>query len=299
MDLDKVARSVLAVERKGARYAMGSTVYESSSVTVSGKIAEYLGAENRSMRMFGHQSACCSGLDAIGRAAEMVASGQTDLAITGGAEAPLTLHPLAEFNAVELSPSHGEAPEKACRPFDLWRSTGVLGEGAAMFTLEPEESPRPAYAWVTGYGFANDANDMPASGIGEALADALANARRRPEEVDYVCAWGTGHRIIDICEAMALKQQFGSRLQEIPVASVKGSVGIALGASGAIQTASVALTLAMGLIPPTVNWQTPDPDCPLNLSASPRRIQPSIAVVNAHGLSGTNAALVIERKCPH
>jgi 3-oxoacyl-[acyl-carrier-protein] synthase II len=298
MDLDKVGRSVLAVERKGARYAMGSTVYESSSITVSGKIASYLGAGGVGLRMFGHQSACCSGLDAIGRAADLVASGQTDLAITGGAEAPLTLHPLAEFNSVELSPSHNEAPEKACRPFDMWRSTGVLGEGAAIMLLEPESSPRPAYAWVTGYGYANDSYNIPAAGISEAVRDALVNACRRPADVDYICTWGTGHRLIDAYEAMALRSQFGERLMEIPAASIKGSIGIALGASGAIQTASVALSMKHGIIPPTVNWNTPDPSCPLNLSNSYRRITPTVAIVTAHGLAGSNAAVVIENSCP-
>ncbi len=292
MDIDKISRGVQVVARKGARYSMASTIYESSVVNVPGKIAEHLGVP---VRMFALQSSCCSGLDAIGQAAELVASGQTDFAVTGGSEAPLSFHPLLEFNAAELNPSSDAQPDKACRPFDLWRSTGVIGEGAAIMTLEPESSPRPALAWVTGYGYANDLDTRAGSGIAESMRHALANARRRASEIRYVNAWGPGHRLIDANEAFALKQVFGPLLPEIPVTSIKGSVGTALGASGAIQTASTILTLREGLLPPTVNWQTPDPNCPLNLSAAPRRLHPTIAIINSHGLSGSNASLVLEK----
>lgn len=123
---------------------------------------------------------------------------------------------------------------------------------------------------------------------------ALANARRKPAEIDYINAWGPGHEHIDRVEAQCLVQMFGSRISQIAAASLKGSIGNPLGAAGAIQTASTALTFRHGIIPPTVNWETPDPDCPLNLSAQPRHFQPSIALVNAHGLSGSNATLILE-----
>jgi len=292
MDFERITRELHLVAKKGPRYAMARNLYETSLVNVPGKIAEYLGPLSR---MFSMQTSCCSGLDAIGRAAELVASGQANMAVTGGTECPLTYHPMVEFNAAELNPTSNEHPEKTCRPFDLWRSTGVLGEGAAMLVLEPEDSPRSAYAWVTGYAYANDVNAMTASGISEAVRDALANACRRPEEVDFISAWGPGHRVIDASEAAALKCQFGDRLAEIPTTSIKGAIGVALGASGAIQVASAALSLSSGVIPPTVNWETPDPNCPLNLSAAARRLNPRVAVINAHGLSGTNSCLVLEK----
>lgn len=294
MDIDKISRGVQVVAKKGARYSMASTIYESSTVNVPGKIAEHL---DLPLRMMSLQSSCCSGLDAVGQAADLIASGQSDLVITGGSEAPLSFHPLLEFNAAELSPTSEEMPEKACRPFDLWRSTGVLGEGACMLILEPESSPRPALGWISGYGYANDADGQPASGIYEAIRIALANARLRPEQVSYVNAWGPGHRLIDANESFALKRMFGPRLQEIPVVSIKGSVGTALGASGAIQTGSVVASLHHDLLPPTVNWETPDPNCPLNLSARSRHLQTEIAIINAHGLSGSNTCVVLEKTC--
>ncbi|HVT73544.1 MAG TPA: beta-ketoacyl synthase N-terminal-like domain-containing protein [Lacunisphaera sp.] len=293
MDFERISREIQIVSKKGPRYAMARNLYETSLVNVPGKIAELLGPTTR---MFSLQSSCCSGLDALGQAVELVANGQTDLAIAGGTECPLTYHPLVEFNAADLNPTNEEYPERSCRPFDLWRSTGVLGEAAAMLVLEPADSPRPAYAWITGYAYANDTNGITASGISEAIRDAMANACRRQEEVDYVNAWGPGHRVIDASEAFALKCQFGKRLDEIAVTSIKGAIGTPLGASGAVQVASVALSMRAGLIPPTVNWEHPDPNCPLNLSPRSRRLSPKVAIVNAHGLSGTNSCLVVERE---
>jgi 3-oxoacyl-[acyl-carrier-protein] synthase II len=292
MDFDRINREISLVAKKGPRYAMASNLYETSLVNVPGKIAELLGP---AARMFSLQSSCCSGLDAIGQAAELVATGQADLAMAGGTECPLTFHPMVEFIAAGLNPSNSELPEKSCRPFDLWRSTGVIGEGAGILVLEPESSPRAPYAWITGYGYANDMDGQAASGIGEAVRLALANACRNPKDVNYINAWGPGHRIIDTNEAFALQQIFGRALAEIPVVSLKGAVGTALAAAGAIQVVSVALSLVNGLLPPTVNWETPDPSCALNLSARSRRIKASVAVVDSHGLSGSNAAVILER----
>lgn len=292
MDFDKIGRGMELVMKKGTRYTPGSVMYEASVANVAGKIVEWLGVPARMLTM---QTSCCSGTDAIGQGSELVASRQADLVLCGGSECPLSYYPMLGFNASELSPATSDTPEKACRPFDLWRSTGVIGEGACMFVLEPENSPRPALAWITGYGYANDQDGQTAMGLVDSVRQALANATRRPEEVDYINAWGTGHRVIDANESRALVHLFGDRLREIPVTSIKGAIGTALGASGPIQTASTALSLLHGLLPPTVNWETPDPACPLNLSNQPRRLPVRIAVVNSHGLSGSNAALVIEK----
>lgn len=292
MDFDKIGRGMELVMKKGSRYTQGSIMYEASVANVAGKIVEWLGVSARMLTM---QTSCCSGLDAVGQAAELIASGQADLALCGGSECPLSYYPMLGFNASELSPATNETPEKACRPFDLWRSTGVLGEGAAIFVLEPETSPRPAVAWITGYSYANDQDGQTAMGLVDCIRKALANAQRRPDEVDYINAWGTGHRVIDANESRAMAHLYGRRLPEIAVTSIKGAIGTALGASGPIQTASTALSLHHGLLPPTVNWDNPDPACPLNLSGQPRRLPVRVAVVNSHGLSGSNSALVLER----
>lgn len=295
MDIDRISRGVQIVALKGPRYSMASTIYESSVVSVPGKISTYLGVP---ARMIAVQTSCCSGLDALGQAADLVAEGQCDLAIAGGSEAPLSFHPLLEFNAAELSPTNDSEIPRSCRPFDLWRSTGVLGEGAAMLILEPEESPRPAYAWITGYGYASDGNKLAGEGIADAARIALANASRRADEVDYICAWGPGHRAIDTNESTALRHIFGDRLGNIPVSSIKGAIGTALAAAGAIELASAALSLRQGQIPPTVNWETPDPQCPLNLNGQTRYLCAQVAMVNAHGLSGSNAVVILEKACP-
>jgi 3-oxoacyl-(acyl-carrier-protein) synthase len=292
MDFEKIGRGMELVMKKGARYTQGSIMYEASVANVAGKIVEWLGIPARMLTM---QTSCCSGLDAIGQAAELIASGQAEVALCGGSECPLSYYPMLGFNASELSPSSDDMPTKSCRPFDLWRSTGVLGEGACIFVLETEYSPRPAVAWVTGYGYANDQDGQTAMGLVETVRQALANARRRPDEVDFINAWGTGHRIIDANESRAMQLLYGDRLTDIPVSSIKGAIGTALGASGAIQAASTALSLQNGLLPPTVNWQTPDPACPLNLSGQQRRILVNTAVVNSHGLSGSNTALILEK----
>lgn len=292
MDFDKIGNGMETVFKKGTRYAQGSIMYEASVANVAGKITKWLDIPTRMLTM---QTSCCSGLDAIGQAFEQVADGQADIAIAGGSECPLSFYPLIGFNAAELSPASDENPERLCRPFDLWRTTGVLGEGAAMFILEPEESPRRALAWITGYGISNDADGQTAMGLTDAIKIGLANARRRPDEVDYINAWGTGHRFIDANEFRALHKVFGDHLNYVPVVSIKGAVGTALGASGPIQTATVVLSFMTGTLPPTVNWETPDPGCALNLSNQVRRLQTNVALVNAHGLSGSNSALVIER----
>lgn len=292
MDMEKISWGVQVVAQKGARYSMASTIYESSVVNVPGKIADHLGIP---ARMIAVQTSCCSGLDAVGQAADLIAEGQANIAIAGGSEAPLSFHPMLEFNAAELNPASTDDPAHSCRPFDLWRTTGVIGEGAAMLILEPEESPRPAYAWITGYGYANDAGGLAGEGIAEAARIALANARRRPLDVDYINAWGPGHKSIDINEATALRRIFDERLPEIATVSLKGAIGTALAAAGPIQVASVALAMRHNQIPPTVNWCTPDPQCLLNLSGQTRYLSPKVALVNAHGLSGSNAVVVVEK----
>jgi 3-oxoacyl-[acyl-carrier-protein] synthase II len=292
MDFEKIGRGMETVLKKGSRFTPGSIMYEASVANVAGKIVQWLEIPARMLTL---QTSCCSGLDAIGQAFEQVATGQTDLALAGGSESPLSYYPLLGFNAAELSPANDESPESLCRPFDLWRTTGVLGEGACIFVLEPESSPRKPLAWISGYGFANDVDGQTAMGLADAIKNALANAMRRPDEVGFINAWGPGHRFIDSNETWALQKAYGNHLGNIPVSSLKGAIGTALGASGPIQSASTALSLFYGILPPTVNWETPDPNCLLNLSNQPRRVQVGVAVVNAHGLSGSNSALVIEK----
>lgn len=291
MDIHLVNKSIADVMAKGPRYANLAVVYEAPPINMAARIAEWIDVPARVIAI---QTACCAGLDAIGHGAEMIASGQAEIAICSGTEAPVFYHPMLELGITRLSPQNTNEPEKMCRPFDLWRSTGVIGEGAAVLILETETSPRPAYAWVGGYAYANDTSGAPGGGMIDSMRMALANARQNLGKVDYINAWGPGHEHIDRIEAQCLREVFGPRISDIATVSLKGAIGNPLGAAAAIQAASTALSFKTGIVPPTVNWETPDPDCPLNLSNRARHLQPHVALINSHGLSGNNASLVME-----
>ena len=292
MDFGSINKGVEIIVRKGPVNGLPSTVFSASVASISGALGEIIGGGTRTLAL---QSACCAGTDAIGHAADMVARGETDLALCGGTESPLYFHPMLELKMAGLAPGNPENPERQSRPFDLWRTTGVIGEGACVLLLEPEESPRPAYAYINGYAFASDPLESPGAGLYDAMRLAIANAGLNVREVDCVSAWGPGHKIIDRAESHALQRLFGDDLGAIPVVSLKGAIGNPLGAGGAIQAGCAALGLQREMIPPTVNWQYPDPSCALNLSAQPRHVAHTTTIVNAHGLAGTNACLVLHR----
>lgn len=235
-----------------------------------------------------------SSLDTIGYAAARVASGEFDLAICGGTDAPLNEAIFAELKKLGLSPAHVHEPGRQCRPFDLWRSTGVVGEGACMFVLEPEECPRRAYACVAGAAKVNEKDGQPWGALAQALRMALGNAGLRPTEIECIHADGTGHKTLDLAEARALHAVLGERLGAIPVVAIKGAVGNTLGAAGAIQVGCAALGMRHSLIAPTVNWQYPDPSCPLNLSATSRVLATGVTLVMGRDPVGIISCLLLK-----
>lgn len=291
MDSAVINKTIEDVTRKGHRFGLPRVVFHGPVASIAASVAEMFGG----LRTMTLQSACCSGSDAVGHAYGMVASGETDLAICGGTEAPLYYHPMLELRMAELSPATTERPEQLGRPFDLWRTTGVIGEGSAMLILEPESSPRPGYAWIDGYSFASDVPGVPGGGFATAMRLCLANACVRPRDVDMINAWGPGHRKIDAVEATALHHVFGPGVEQVATASIKGAIGNPFAAAGAIQAGCAALGLRDGFLPPTVNWKHPDPECRLNLSAHPRFMPFKCALISSHGLSGTNSMLLLSR----
>ncbi len=292
MDFGVINKGVDIILRKGPLNALPSSVPIALVSGIGEAVSSLLGGITRTLCV---QTACCSGLDAVGSAAEAIAGGEADFAICGGTEAPLHFHPMFEMKLAGLSPGNPDHPERQCRPFDLWRTTGLIGEGACLLILEPESSPRPGYAFVSGYGYASDPRDLACGGLERAIQLALANAGRGPGDVDCISAWGPGHKRIDAAEAAVCAAILNGRLPEIPVSSIKGAIGNPLAAAGPMQVACAALGLRHGTLPPTVNWTHPDPECPLNLKAAPRFIDHSCVMVNGHGLSGTNACLILER----
>jgi 3-oxoacyl-[acyl-carrier-protein] synthase II len=291
-DPELTYRTVAGFVTKGPRHAVPAAIVDAGPSAITGAIAKLLGTKCRTIAL---QSACCAGLDAIGHGAEMIASGRADIAVCCGTEAPVFNQPMLEFGLMKLSPRNARKPTEMGRPFDLWRNTGVIGEGACVVILEAAESMRPAYAWIEGYAYGNDDEGIAGNGLADTIKMALANANMHKSAVDFINAWGPGHAEIDASEADCLCRFFGDRISSIPAVSLKGAIGNPLAAAGSIQVASAALSLQTGRIPPTVNWETPDPECPLNLSRVARDVGCSVALVNAHGLCGTNASMVLSR----
>lgn len=292
MDFGGIVGSIDAVEKRGTRAAHPRTLYSTgvSSVPTAVNLGLGLGANTMAV-----STQCCAGMDAIGYGADLIATGRADIVLCGGAEAPLHRFPLLEFRAGEMTPATAELPHRLVRPFDLWRTTGVVSEGACMFVLEPESSEREGYSYISGYAFANDEADDLCGGMMEAGKLALASAGLKPGQVEAINAWGPGHKLVDAGEARAMVKLFGDALAEIPVTSIKAAIGMPLAAAPAIQMAAAALAQKYSIVPPTTNWEYPDPACPLNLSNRARILEHAITLLNAHGVGGVNAGMVLER----
>ena len=292
MDFGGISNSTYAVYSRGPQAALPRTIFTTTNANVTEAVSRALNIAPRTMTL---QNSCCSGLDAIGYAAGVIARGEAEIAICGGTEAPLHRCPLLELRAAGLTPPTVETPERLARPFDLWRTTGVVSEGACMFVLEAESSPRPGYSFVSGYAVANDPVGEVCGGLVEAANLALADSRMKAERVDAINAWGPGHRQIDAGEADAMRRVFGGMLGEIPVLSIKGAIGSALGAAPAIQIGVAALAQRHGVVPATVNWQYPDPACAFNVHGRPRAVDHAVTLVNAHGVGNVNSCMILER----
>ncbi|MGC8718468.1 MAG: beta-ketoacyl-ACP synthase II [Thermodesulforhabdaceae bacterium] len=250
------------------------------------------------------QTACAAGTHAIGIAFHMIRDGLIDIALTGGVEAVVTPTGLAGFNAMKALSTRNDAPEKASRPFDRERDGFVLSEGAAVLILEVLERAlergAPIYAEVIGFGLTGDAYHMTApapegEGAARCMEMAIADAGIRPEDVDYINAHGTSTDLNDRFETMAIKRVFGERAYKIPVSSTKSMTGHLLGAAGGVEAAYTALTIQRGIIPPTINYEYPDPECDLDYVPNvARKARVRIALSNSFGFGGTNATIILK-----
>jgi 3-oxoacyl-[acyl-carrier-protein] synthase II len=291
MDSEVINQTITNVEKKGPRYALARVVFQGPVSSVSSTVARTLGGACT----LTVQTACCSGLDAIGHGANIVSAGEADIAICGGTEAPIFYHPMLELKSAGLSPSTSDRYNELCRPFDLWRTTGVIGEGACICIIEPEVSVRKGYAFIEGYGYSTDVDNFHGKGLSHAMELCLANAGVKAFEVDAVNAWGPGHKEVDAMESRALYDVFEGRVKCMPTVSIKGAIGNPFAAAGALQVGSAVLGLRGNYIPPTVNWSCMDPECDLALSSCVRYFRHDITLVNSHGVSGTNACLLLKR----
>ena len=208
---------------------------------------------------------------------------------------------MASFTAADLSSSRNADPEKASRPFDIDRDSGVISEGAGVFVLENLEAAqargaRP-YLEITGYAKQRDRDPMnPGSGLEDSMRMALANAGCTIDDVDYISAYGPGHPVLDAIEVAVIKRVFGEEAYSVPVSSIKGVTGNALAAGGPLQLAACALTIRDRLIAPTANYELPDPDCDLDFVPNrPRRSDVQCALINVRGLGGGASTMIVNR----
>ena len=240
-------------------------------------------------------------MDAIAIAAAMIRSGEAEFAIAGGADAPITPLAMASFIASGLSSYRNGEPEKASRPFDLGRDSGVISEGAGILILENLERAEARgariYLEISGYGMQRDlASDQPASGLERSMKIAMANAGVDTQGIDYICAYGPGHPILDAVEVAIIKKVFGDRAYSIPVSSIKGVTGNPLAAGGPFQIAACALSIRDQTLIPTANYELPDPLCDLDVIPNrPRKSKVNCALINVRGLGGSASSLVVNR----
>jgi 3-oxoacyl-[acyl-carrier-protein] synthase II len=192
-------------------------------------------------------------------------------------------------------------PEKASRPFDLERDSGVISEGAGVFVLEnlerAEARDAPIYLEISGYGKQRDFDvTKPGSGLAESMKIALANAGRSERDIDYISAYGPSHPVLDVVEVQSIKAVFGERAYSVPVSSIKGVTGNPLAAGGPFQVAACALAFRDQIAPPTANYQVSDPDCDLDFIPNrARKTRLECALVNVRGIGGSASSLVIDR----
>jgi 3-oxoacyl-[acyl-carrier-protein] synthase II len=275
-------------------FAVGSCAPQAAATF----IGRMLGVATRTSTI---SSTCVSGLDAVASAAASIRNGDSEIAIAGGSDAPITPLAMASFATAGLSSSRNDNPERASRPFDRDRDSGVISEGAGVLVLESLEhalgrGAKP-YFEITGYGVQTDADPtMPGSGLGSTMTAALLNANHDPSAIDYICAYGTGHPVFDKVELAMIKRAFGRRAQTIPISSIKGVTGNPLAAAGPLQLIAAGLCFQKNLIPPTANCENLDSDCDLDIvRGRARRARLDRILLNVRGLGGGNSSMIVER----
>ncbi len=249
-------------------------------------------------------SACSSGSDAVGTAFEIVKRGDADVMLGGGAESIITPIGVAGFAANRALSTRNDSPLTASRPFDATRDGFVIAEGAAVLVLENIDRARERGATIlaelTGYGASSDAVHItqPAEdgeGAARAMKMALRKAELEPKDIDYINAHGTSTPLNDKIETMAIKAVFGDEAPKIPVSSTKSMVGHLLGAAGALESAICIQAIRHGIVPPTINYTTPDPDCDLDYVPNQARdVKVSAALTNSFGFGGHNSVLLFQ-----
>jgi len=250
---------------------------------------------------FGVVSACASSAHAIGVAGELIRSGLVDCVIAGGAEAVLVRIAYAGFAQIGAVSKRNDEPQRASRPFDKDRDGFLMGEGAGFLILEDRETARSrgarVYGELAGFGMTADAYHITApledgAGAAQAIRLALDRAGTAPEEIDYVNAHGTSTPLNDRSETLAIKAALGDAARRVKISSTKSQIGHLLGAAGSVEAIATLLSMEHGVIPATLNYETPDPECDLDYTPAPATREIRVALSNSFGFGGQNAALL-------
>ena len=250
-------------------------------------------------------SACATGTHSIGDAYHMIARGDADAMIAGGTESTITPLAVSGFNVMKALSTRNDDPAGASRPFDKGRDGFVMGEGAGIVILEEMEAAKKRgakiYAELSGYGLTSDAYHLTApapegEGAARCMKMALERAGVKPEEVGYINAHGTSTPYNDLYETMAIKSVFGEHAYKLKVSSTKSMTGHALGAAGGLEAVYTLMAMDRGMVPPTINYQEPDPDCDLDyVPNKPQEADVKVALSNSLGFGGTNATILFKK----
>jgi len=266
-----------------------------------GQIAIEFGAKGPNISI---ETACAASCHAVGEAFRLIREGIADAMITGGAEAVVTPLALGGFCKMGALSTRNDEPEKSSRPFDLDRDGFVMGEGAGILILEEMDQAldrgADIYAEVIGYGLSADAYHVSApdpegEGAISCMKMAIDYAGLRPEDLDYINAHGTSTKLNDLSENKAIKAVFGDHAYKLPISSTKSMTGHLLGGAGGVEAVFLSLTIKHGIIPPTINYESPDPECDLDYVPNvARKADVKIAMSNSFGFGGTNATLIFK-----
>ncbi len=248
-------------------------------------------------------TACAASAHALGYATMAITRGEADVMIAGGTEAPLIPLTVGGFNAMRALSTNNDDPQGASRPFDKDRDGFVIAEGSGMLILEEMEFAKKRgariYAEILGFGMSSDASHITAPSLDgpvRCMQDALREAKINPEEIDYINAHGTSTQLNDANETKAIKEVFGDRAYNLPVSSTKSMTGHMLGAAGGVEAAFSILAIDKGVLPPTINYKTPDPECDLDYVPNETREKKITTVLsNSFGFGGTNGTLIFRK----
>ncbi len=269
---------------------------------VPGQLAIEFGARGPNISI---TTACAAGSHAVGEAFRFIREGVADAMITGGAEAVITPLAFGGFCAMKSLSTRNDEPQKASRPFEMNRDGFIMGEGAGILIFEELnhalERGADIYAEIVGYGLSGDAYHVSApdpegAGAVNCMKMALDYGNLRPEDVDYINAHGTSTKLNDLSETKAVKTVFGDHAYKLAISSTKSMTGHLLGGSGGVEAVFTVLAIKHGIIPPTVNYETPDPECDLDyVPNTARKMDVKVALSNSFGFGGTNASLVFRK----